>query len=98
VPEAACDHEGSATIKREKTPAERERVSFRNRVLFHLRNLRDPALRAQAYGALAAYALFEGHPERLKGLRDALAPERLAGTERDGGLDDRTLLGGARPR
>ena len=92
APEAVCHHEGSATLREQSTLAERERIGFRNRVLFHLRNLRDPALRAEAFGALAAYALFEPRPERLLGLRDALAPERLAGRSLDRGLDDRAIL------
>jgi GT2 family glycosyltransferase len=98
VPEAVCHHEGSATLREQRTLAERERIGFRNRVLFHLRNLRDPALRAEAFGALCAYALFEPRPERLQGLRDALAPERLAEPSLDLGLDDRAILAKGRGR
>jgi len=98
VPEVACHHEGSATLREQRTLDERERIGFRNRALFHLRNLRDPDLRAEALGALAAYALFEPHPERLRGLADALDPTRLAGASREGGLDDRAILEEVRPR
>jgi GT2 family glycosyltransferase len=92
APEAVCYHEGSATLSERRTLEDRERIGFRNRALFHLRNLRDPALRAEAFGALAAYALFEPRPERLLGLREALAPERLAGRAASGGLEDREIL------
>lgn len=98
VPEALCHHEGSATLAEQRTLAERERIGFRNRALFHLRNLRDPALRAEAMGALCAYALFEPHPERLRGLREALDPERLRGRSLEGGLPDRAILESLRPR
>jgi GT2 family glycosyltransferase len=98
VPEVACHHEGSATLRAERTLDERERIGFRNRVLFHLRNLRDRDLRAEAMGALAAYALLEPHPQRLKGLADALDPARLLGASRQGGRDDRAILEEVRPR
>jgi GT2 family glycosyltransferase len=98
APSAVCHHEGSATLREQRTLDERERIGFRNRVLFHLRNFRDPGLRAEALGAFAAYALFEPHPERLRGLAEALEPKRLAGVSRKGGLDDRAILEEVRPR
>jgi GT2 family glycosyltransferase len=98
APEAVCHHEGSATLREQRTLAERERIGFRNRVLFHLRNLRDPALRAEAFGALCAYALLEPRPERLLGLRDALARERRGRHPPEGGLDDRAILEGVPTR
>jgi GT2 family glycosyltransferase len=73
APEAVCHHEGSATLREHRTLPERDRIHFRNRVLFHLRNLRDSGKRAEAFGALAAFALFDDHPPRLDGLREALA-------------------------
>lgn len=81
VPQAVCHHEGSATLREQRTLADRDRVYFRNRVLFHLRNLRDPAKRAETFGALAAFALFDAYPPRLAGLAEALrtAPAPTAG-------------------
>ena len=98
VPDAVCHHEGSATLSEQRTLDERERIGFRNRAVFHLRNLRDPMLRAEAFGALAAYALFEPLAPRRDGLADALAPERLADPSPDLGLDDRAILAKARAR
>jgi GT2 family glycosyltransferase len=72
-PGASCRHEGSATLRERHGSDERERVSFRNRVLFHLRRLAEPARRAESYGAWAARLLFEPHPARLAGLADALS-------------------------
>jgi GT2 family glycosyltransferase len=97
-PRAACDHEGSATLKEQRTLAERERVSFRNRVLFHLRNVRDPARRAESFGAWAAFALFEAIPERRQGLVEAL--ERYDSAVRDAvaGLSDEDILERVRSR
>jgi len=97
-PDAICHHEGSATLSEQRTLAERERIGFRNRVLFHLRNLRDPALRAEAFGALAAYALFEDRDERRSGLREALATRPRDGRDGDAGLSDREILERVRPR
>jgi GT2 family glycosyltransferase len=97
-PSAVCHHEGSATLNERRTLGERERISFRNRVLFHLRNLREPELRAEVFGALAAYALFEERKERLSGLEEALAvPWRdpAAGVV---DLSDREILERVRPR
>jgi GT2 family glycosyltransferase len=78
APEAVCHHEGSATLREQRTLPDRDRIHFRNRVLFHLRNLRDPGKRAETFGALAAFALFDAHPPRLDGLREALARPRSA--------------------
>ena len=55
-------------------------------------------LRAEAFGALAAYALFEPLVPRRDGLRDALDPQRLADPSPDLGLDDRAILAKARAR
>ena len=92
LPEAACDHEGSATLKERRTLEERERVSFRNRVLFHLKNLRDPERRAASLGAWAAFALFETRPERLEGLADAFARDAAAPQRRGRGPSDAAIL------
>jgi GT2 family glycosyltransferase len=92
VPDAVCHHEGSATIAAQRTLEERERVFFRNRVLFHLRNLRDPALRAECLGALAAFALVDPRPEHAAGLEDALALYERSPGSRDPGLTDREIL------
>lgn len=90
VPEARCHHEGSATLRESRTREERERVGFRNRVLFHLRNVRDPRLRAGLLGALVAHALFDDVPARRAGLVEALARSEPEPT-RDG-LDDLEIL------
>lgn len=92
VPEAACDHEGSATLAESRTLDERERISFRNRVLFHLRNLRDPGRRAASFGAWAAFALFETRPERLEGLAQAFARDAADPRRRGGGPSDAAIL------
>jgi len=92
VPGAACDHEGSATLSERRTLEERERIGFRNRVLFHLRNVRDPALRAASLGAWVAYALFETRAERLEGLAQAFARDAAAPHRRDPGLTDAAIL------
>lgn len=92
VPEAGCDHEGSATLRERRTLEERERIGFRNRVLFHLRNLRDPQLRAASFGAWAAYALFETSAERLEGLSQAFALDAAAPHRRGRGLSDAAIL------
>ena len=93
VPEAVCHHEGSATLSEQRSLEERERVEFRNRVLFHWRNLRDPALRAASFGALAAAALFEGRREKRRGLAEAVARFAAAGARSEPGLGDRAILG-----
>ena len=92
VPEAACDHEGSATLSESRTLDERERISFRNRVLFHLKNLRDPARRAASLGAWAAFALFETRPERLEGLAQAFARDAADPRRRGHGPSDAAIL------
>jgi GT2 family glycosyltransferase len=92
VPAAVCHHEGSATLAEAHTLATRERVGFRNRVLFHLRNLNDPGRLAGAFGALAAVDLFEPLPERLTGLADALARFETAGRRREPGLGDAEII------
>jgi GT2 family glycosyltransferase len=91
VPETACDHEGSATLREHRGVQERERVEWRNRVLFHLRNLAEPELRAGLFGALAASALFEWRPAKRDGLAEALSRASEARAERDG-LGDRAIL------
>lgn len=98
VPEAACDHEGSATLRERRTLDERERISFRNRVLFHLRNLRDPKRRAASLGAWAAFALFESRPERLEGLAQAFARDAAAPQRRGRGPSDAAILDRVAPR
>jgi GT2 family glycosyltransferase len=98
VPDAVCDHEGSATLKERRTLDERERISFRNRVLFHLRNLRDPGRRAASLGAWAAFALFEPRTERLEGLAEAFAVDRAAPHRRGRGPSDAAILDRVRPR
>jgi GT2 family glycosyltransferase len=92
VPEAVCHHEGSATLSTERTLDERERMSFRNRVLFHLRNLEDPGLRAENLGAWAAHALFDGRAQRLKGLEEAMARFDRCGRREDRGASDARIL------
>ena len=92
VPAAACDHEGSATLRERRTLEERERVSFRNRVLFHLKNLRDPERRAASLGAWTAFALFETRPERLEGRAEAFARDAAAPQRRGRGPSDAALL------
>jgi GT2 family glycosyltransferase len=98
VPEAVCDHEGSATLKERRTLEERERISFRNRVLFHLRNLRDPDLRAGSLGAWAAFALFETRTERLEGLALAFAQDAASPHRRGRGPSDEAILQRLEPR
>ena len=92
VPEAVCDHEGSATLKERRTLDERERISFRNRVLFHLKNLRDPERRAASLGAWAAFALFETRAERLEGLAEAFARDAADPRRRGRGPSDGAIL------
>ena len=95
APEAVCRHEGSATLREQRTLPERDRIHFRNRVLFHLRNLRDPGKRAEAFGALAAFALFDAHLPRLDGLREALAVPRATVA---GPSDEDAILARSRAR
>lgn len=91
VPEAACDHEGSATLREHRAVEERERVEWRNRVLFHLRNLTQAELRAGLLGALAAAALLEWREPKRAGLADALRRDAEPSST-DGDLGDRALL------
>ena len=92
VPTAVCHHEGSATLSTERTLDERERMSFRNRALFHLRNLREPGRRAENLGAFAAHALFDGREQRTRGLAEAMELLALGGPREDGGLSDAEIL------
>jgi GT2 family glycosyltransferase len=92
VPGAVCDHEGSATLKERRTLDERERISFRNRVLFHLKNLRDPERRAASLGAWAAFALFETRAQRLEGLAEAFARDAADPRRRGRGPSDAAIL------
>jgi GT2 family glycosyltransferase len=96
VPEAVCHHEGSATLS-ERYPLEtRIRAEFRNRVLFHLRNLQSRERRAGQVGAWIAHALLDGRPERRQGLVEAL--ERLGdlGPRGEAGLSDDEIVARAR--
>jgi GT2 family glycosyltransferase len=94
-PEAICRHEGSATLGERYREAERERVFFRNRVLFHLRNLQDRRWRVENLGALAAFAMFEARAERIDGLRDALARFSRCGARAREGRSDAEILAAA---
>jgi GT2 family glycosyltransferase len=97
-PRAVCHHEGSATLSEQHTPAERERVWLRNRVLFHLRRVKDPLRRAESLGAWAAFALFDAHAQRLSGLDEALAAYSSAGQGAVEGLGDAEILERVSPR
>lgn len=102
VPEACCRHEGSATLRERHTADERERIFFRNRVLFHLRNLQDPRLRAASLGAWTAFALFDDRVARRQGLAEALERFAALGPRPAHGLSDAQILtqvrgGGAAP-
>jgi GT2 family glycosyltransferase len=92
APEAVCRHEGSATLREQRSRDEHEAYFFRNRVLFHLRNLGDPAWRAQAFGALAAFALFDARLPRTRGLAEALDRYPGFGSRNDPGLSDAEIL------
>ena len=92
VPHAICHHEGSATLKEQRTYEDRVRMFFRNSVLFHLRNLQDRRRRAANYGAWLAHALFEGREDRRQGLAEAIAAMSRAGPRTDGGLSDDAIL------
>jgi len=98
VPEAICHHEGSATLSKERTLDERERMSFRNRVIFHLRNLRDPGLRAESLGACAAHALFDAREQRLRGLAEAMKRFERFGRHPGDGASDAEILERSRAR
>jgi GT2 family glycosyltransferase len=93
VPDAVCHHEGSATLRSTYDEAERERVWFRNRVLFHLRNVREPERRAAVFGALAAFVLLDPRETRRQAVREALERyERAPEPHEDGGLTDTAIL------
>ena len=92
VPEAVCDHEGSATLAEAHSLETREKAFSRNRVLFHLRNLRDPSLRAQNLGAWAAHALFDGREPLRRGLSEAVEAFARSGRRCDPGLADDEIL------
>jgi GT2 family glycosyltransferase len=96
VPAATCTHEGSATLRETHDAGERERVFFRNRVLFHLRNLQDPARRRACLGALAAMALFDDRPARQRGLAEALERFSAVGPVSRAGLSDDEILASVR--
>jgi GT2 family glycosyltransferase len=98
VPEALCHHEGSATLRAERTLEERERHWFRNRVLFHLRDLADPALRAENMGCWMAHALFDTRTVRTDGLAEALERFARHGRRDDPGEDDARILARLAPR
>jgi GT2 family glycosyltransferase len=92
VPSASCRHIGSATLREAYDASERERLFFRNRVLFQLRNLQDPARRCACLGALAAFALFDDREPRVRGLADALGRFSAAGAAARAGLSDDEIL------
>jgi len=91
APEAACHHEGSATIG-ERPIHERQRAWYRNWALFHLRNLQHPRLRAASLGAWAAHALFDGRAAVEEGLAEALVRFAEAGPRPSDGLSDEEIL------
>ncbi len=91
VPEAACEHEGSATLLERFDLAARQHAEFRGRALFHLRNLQGRTRRAQTLGALTAHALFDLRARR-DGLREALARFEAAGVRPAAGLSDEEIL------
>lgn len=92
VPEASCRHAGSATVREQYSSEERERIFFRHRVLFHLRNLQDPLLRARNLGAWAAFALFDDRRERRQGLVEALERFQRFGRHPGEGMADAEIL------
>lgn len=92
VPEASCRHEGSATLRERHSAQEREEVFFRNRVLFHLRNVQDAPLRAASLGAWAAFALFDDRVARRRGLAGALERFAALGRRPAHGFSDAQIL------
>lgn len=92
VPQAVCHHEGSMTLREAHGHEERERIEFRNRVLFHLRNLQGATQRAGSLGALAAHALFDGRAPRRAGLGEALSRFAPVGPRPLTGLSDAEIL------
>ncbi len=91
LPQAVCYHEGSATIG-EQPMSVRQTVWYRNWALFHLRNLRNPRLRAASLGAWAAYALFDDRASVREGLAAALDRLERVGPRTGGGLPDEDVL------
>ena len=92
VPDAVCLHEGSATLTETHSLEAREEAYFRNKVLFHLRNLSDPELRAENMGAWAAYTLFDNKEERRRSLSAAIDAFARSGRRAEAGLDDDEIL------
>lgn len=92
APGAVCHHEGSATLRKARSFEERVRMFFRNSVLFHLRNLQDPRLRAANFGAWVAHALFERRADRLQGLAEAAVLFAACGPRTEVGLGDEEIL------
>jgi GT2 family glycosyltransferase len=92
VPSAVCHHEGSATLREQRSYEERERTFHRNQVLFHLRDLREPRLRGECLGACAALALFESREPRRRGLADAVGAFERDGRAPGAGLADQEIL------
>jgi GT2 family glycosyltransferase len=92
VPDAVCHHEGSATLRSEYAEAERDRVWFRNRVLFHLRNLQEPNRRAAFLGALASFVMLDPRDTRRQAVSEALERYAADPGEPWAGLDDTEIL------
>jgi GT2 family glycosyltransferase len=91
VPSAVCHHEGSATIG-ERSMEERLRVWHRNWTLFHLRNIRDPRLRAASLGAWVACSIFEDRRAVLEGLAEAIQDFGPEVERAASGLSDQEIL------
>ena len=96
VPGVTCWHEASATIEEVASEPDRQRIFFRNQVLFHLRNLQDSSLRWGCLGALAAVELLDSNEPRRRGLSEALRLFGEVGFRETGGLSDREILARAR--
>jgi GT2 family glycosyltransferase len=92
VPTTSCRHVGSATLREVYDAGERERLFFRNRVLFQLRNLQEPVRRHACLGALLAFALFDDREPRVRGLAEALERNSAAGAAPPAGLSDDEIL------
>jgi GT2 family glycosyltransferase len=97
VPRAVCHHEGSATIGA-RSMRERRKAWHRNWALFHLRNLQDVRLRAESFGAWAAYALFDEDPDVAAGIAEALERFARVGRRPADGLSDAEIVARSRPR
>lgn len=98
VPDAICLHEGSATLVETYSLQAREGTFFRNKVLFHLRSLSNPDLRAENMGAWAARALFEEREDWRQSLSAAIDAFARSGRPSEGGLEDGEILARARGR